>query len=255
MHGYILLYDDKGYVLLQKKAYFQRFSVKRMCFYKQPVCGNPGQFSLPGGSVDEDLVNSTCTLDGALAQFTEECGVTTNNLEKLKYCCRGSYSAPEAGREISSETSVYFTVHFVHVESVKIVATMSTSIIQQVQSMLSASTSNDLDNTILTADQIEYFRSLHASTGYNDDSANSYHMVSFADLIPHLTEELPFEMNNSVEWIDLVMSQKLFASSRRKEKIKKIISNPGHGRDWLIDAAKCFLHTPDVLRIIRELSK
>jgi hypothetical protein len=260
MHGYVLLYDDRGRVLLQKKTYFQRFSVKRMCFYKQPVCANPGQLSLPGGTVD------AATLLGALAQFTEESGVSIDVLEQYRYVCRGSYSAPEL-HEVSTTESEYFTVHFIHVESVDVVAAAANSILEHVRSVLCAAAATTTTTTaadgaaatatavedVLTANQVKYFRSLRESTGFNDDSAESYHAVSFAELLPYLTEEQPFQAEHRAEWVDLVNTHELFSHSKREEKIKRVISSPGDGRDWLVDAAKCFLSTPDATRITREV--
>jgi hypothetical protein len=82
--------------------------------------------------------------------------------------------------------------------------------------------------------------SLCESTGFNDDSAESYHAVSFADFLPYLTNELPFQAKHRAEWIDLAITHELFSDSKQEEKINRVIFIPGDGRDWLVDAAKCF---------------
>ena len=239
MHGYVLFYDDSGHVLLQKKAYFQHYSFQRSCFYTQPVCANPGQYTLPGGSMDDVLLQRSGHMHAALKQFQEESGVAPADLKSWHCNSRGYYSGPEQDTPWNKE---FFYVHFLHVESVGIICSAANAILREVRSSVGGDCLSESAKTIV--------KEIFERTGFNDDAAAEYKIVPFTDLLSYLSTQVGFDKACEQRWTAMVRQQRLFAPERRESKIRSIIRFPGEGRDWLVGASRCFLLTPDAAKIV-----
>lgn len=238
MHGYALFYDDSGHVLLQRKAYFQHYSFQRSCFYTQPVCANPGQYTLPGGSMDDGLLQREGYMRAALKQFQEESGVGVRDLEGWRCCSKGYYSGPEQNTPWNKD---FFYVHFLHVESVDKIRVAANAILRRVRATVGGN--------CLAEPAKDIVRDIFEQTGFNDDAAIEYTIVPFADLLTCLSTQIDFEEKYVHRWTDMVRQQCLFAPERREGKIRRILMSPGEGRDWLVDAARCFLLSPGAANI------
>jgi len=107
-HGYIYIFDVDGKVLLQKKSYFQNFSIQRNVFHTEPVCANPGQYTLPGGTMNTTIMRNDGTFSASLKQFNEESGVTLDILQSLDYSEQGCYFAREDGQGNSIIVNRYY---------------------------------------------------------------------------------------------------------------------------------------------------
>lgn len=255
MRGYVLFFDEKessSYkCLLQKKSYFQHFSVQRNLFSKQPVCGLPGQFTLPGGRMDPRLAHEQGTLAASLKQFFEESGVSMERLIQLKYSDEG-YFTPCEGELSDSGTDMmrsmgvqrrYF-VHLVKVDDVTALAEDANSVIK------AAKTVND-NADLSAADKEMLLRELYASTGFNDDSAASYEVVPWPQVLERLETTLPFDSSVREEWMQLVRCQDLlinfFHETRQggSDKMNRVLADPGRDRDWFVQAFQYFSGVKD----------
>lgn len=231
-HGYVLFYDDENHVLVQRKSYFQHFSVQRDCYYTQPICANPGQITLPGGSLNSEIIAREGTLAASLKQFVEESGVMLEFLGELHYSDRGCYSDLEDPHAIHCEDIFY--VHFVRVDSVDQIAIEANRILDVVIGILN-------DSSLSESERNKKLRDLHQSTGFNDDAADGYLSVPREDLLPLLSDTIPFEVSLKHMWKNMVRDQALFKERQRERKIRNILTDPGDGRDWLVAACEYFL--------------
>jgi hypothetical protein len=232
-HGYVLFFDNENNVLIQRKSYFQHFSVQRDCYYTQPICANPGQNTLPGGTLNREIVDGQGTLAASLKQFTEESGVTLKFLNGIHYSDIGCYSDLEDPNSMWCEN--HFYVHFVRVDSIDKIVAEATRILQLARNLLH-------DESLSEDHRNQKLRELHSSTGYNDDAAESYMSVHRDGILSLLSDTIPFKVALKNEWKCLVREQELFKEHTRERKMRNILSDPGEGRDWLVAACEWFLN-------------
>jgi 8-oxo-dGTP pyrophosphatase MutT (NUDIX family) len=245
--GYIILFDEykdgkgfsSGHAMLQKKAYFQHFSVQRNVYTKQPVCGNPGQYTLPGGRMDVDLVYSCGTLEASLKQFYEESGITAERMLALNCTDQGHY-APSYNRGSRGRgRGAHFYVHFVQVDDVAV-------LVEEANINLSRAKGVVQDHSLSQTEKEACLREMYETTGLSDDATAGYEMVSWGDLMGRLGTTLEFEASERAEWGRLVREQGLFfnVEGDQEDKIRSMLADPGTNRDWLVDGVKAFLYSP-----------
>ena len=235
MRGYVLIYDEGGggHALLQKKSYFQNFSIERNVFMREPVCANPGQYTLPGGWLNPDVIKTSGTLGATMKQFRDESGISTERVTRLNCIDQGFYSPHgKCGRG----RGVPFCVHFVQVDDVSVLAEEANVVLGQVKNLIN-------DPGLSITDREEKLRKFSAETGLNDDAADCYECVLWTELKGMLQSSLEFEVSELEEWKTLVQQQNLFfnAEEGQEKRILNTISDPGRNRDWLVDGVEAFL--------------
>lgn len=231
-HGYVMFYDSSRSVLLQKKAYFQHFSVQRDYVGKQPVCGNPGQYSLPGGGLNRVILENDGPLQATLKQFNEESGVTLDILQTLNFSDQGCYS----DFDDTDHNGNMFSVHYVLVDDVSMIATRANAVLSEVGSILD-------DDTMTDDERDDQLMSLYQCTGLNDDAAACYDVVPLDRCLSCLTNTIPFNTALKAEWVKLIRDQCLFWEVMREDKITSILSDPGGEREWYVRGVECFLRS------------
>ena len=247
--GYVLLYDERGgdgsvrresyggNALLQKKSYFQNFSVKRNVFTREPVCANPGQYTLPGGWLNQDIVHDAGTCGASLQQFYEESGISEGRLEQLNFIHQGYYAPkPQNSRRGKSPP---FYVHFVQVDDVSLLAKEANLTLAYAADIL-INCANSMSEKEL------HIRDLHCRTGLNDDAASCYESVPWTEILNLLIKNIPFDELKRDEWARLVREQGLYFNAERGQEVRitQTITDPGSNRDWLVDGVQAFLSWP-----------
>mmetsp|Transcript_24372 Transcript_24372/g.41285 ORF Transcript_24372/g.41285 Transcript_24372/m.41285 type:complete len:265 (+) Transcript_24372:68-862(+) len=256
VRGYLILFDqDKnkaqeqgsgeqergtGHALLQKKSYFQNFSIERNSFNKEPVCGNPGQYTLPGGRMSTSIVYEHGTLAATLKQFNEESGISHERLALLNCVDHGYYAPSARACEGRRSRGPPFFVHFLEVDDVKVVADEANASLHSARLITGAGV-----NSLTQAEKESALRQLYEETGLNDDAADRYEVMQWSDMLDSLETCLGFDVGSQEEWARLVREQGLFFNTEggQEDKIQSVLDNPGSNRDWLIDGVKCFLYT------------
>lgn len=228
--------------MLQLKGYFQNFSIGRNVFAREPVCGNPGQFTLPGGRMNPTLLHEDGTFAATLKQFTEESGVSVERLAELHFLDQGYYapdnSSSRGGRGRGRGPQFY--VHFVQVDDVEVLAREANDVLLRAARITSTSSPTE---------KAAALRALYAETGLNDDAAARYEAVPWGSLLGLLQTSLPFLQEAREEWARLVREGGLLfntAAEGREAEIESTLADPGACRDWLADGVRAFMSPQDL---------
>ena len=226
--------EASGFALLQRKAYFQNYSIERNVFIREPVCGNPGQYTLPGGRMNREIVQEFGTLAATLKQFNEESGISTESVALMNCVDHGYYAPPRVG---SGGKGAPFYVHFVEVNDVRELATAANVALGNAKSIIES-------DTLSSAEKQNALRCLYSESGLNDDAADEYVAVPWSELLSMLQNTVEFDEAVRDEWGRLVREQGLFFNTTccQEDVISRTFSDPGSCRDWLIDGVKAFLY-------------